>query len=137
VKGYLIDTNVISELRKGDRCNGGVRDWFTGVDGETVYFSSLVIGELRRGIERIRRRDPASAQRLEAWLKRLKSQYRHRILAVTEEIAELWGQFGIDQPVPPIDGLLAATALYHDLALVTRNTEDVSRTPVRVLNPFT
>jgi hypothetical protein len=136
VRGYLLDTNVISELRKGNRCNSGVRDWFAAVDSEAIYLSPLVIGELRRGIERIRRRDPASAQRLEAWLKRLKSQYRHRILAITEDVAELWGQFGIEQPVPPIDGLLAATALYHDLTLVTRNADDVARTPARVVNPF-
>ena len=136
MKGHLLDTNVVSELRKGDRCNKGVRDWFADTDSEAIYLSVLVIGELRRGVERIRRRDSMAAQRLEAWLKRLKSQYRHRILPVNEEIAELWGGLGLSQPVPPIDGLLAATALYHDLTLVTRNTDDVSRTPARVFDPF-
>lgn len=135
MKGYLLDTNIISELRKGARCDRGVRDWFEAVDGESLYLSVLVLGELRNGIERIRRRDPQAAQRLEAWLLRLRSQYRHRILPVTEEIANVGG-LGLNQPIPSIDGLLAATALYHDFTLVTRNTDDVSRTPARALNPF-
>jgi len=136
VSGYLIDTNVISELRKGERCNPQVRQWIAAVDSDALYLSVLVIGELRRGVELIRRRDRTSAQRLEAWLARTKALYSERILPITSDISELWGEFGLEQPVPPIDGLLAATALYHDLTLVTRNISDVSRTPATVLNPF-
>jgi hypothetical protein len=114
--------------------------WFEEVDSEALYLSVLVAGEVRRGIERVRQRDMASAQHLEAWLLRLREDFSDRILAVTEEIAQLWGQLGLEQPLPPvmqhIDGLLAATALYHDLTLVTRNTADFQAAPVQLINPF-
>ncbi|MFO8073530.1 MAG: PIN domain-containing protein [Polyangia bacterium] len=89
-----------------------------------------------RGIELIRRRDPASAQRLEAWLTRLRRDFHDRILPVDDEVAQAWGTLGLEQPLPPIDGLLAATALIHDLVLVTKNEADVSRAPIEVVNPF-
>jgi toxin FitB len=136
VTGFLIDTNVISELGKGDRANSGVREWFADAPADDLYLSVLVIGELRRGVELIRRRDPAAAQRLEAWLRRVLKEYSDHVLPVTEAVAELWGGLSLDQPLPPIDGLLAATAIYHDMTLVTRNEHDVERAPVRVLNPF-
>lgn len=107
------------------------------VDDDELYLSVLVIGEIRRGIERLRKRDSRSAQHLESWLMRIKAQFGDRILAIGEEIGELWGELGLEQPVPPIDGLLAASALYHNMTLVTRNTDDVERTGVALLNPFT
>jgi predicted nucleic acid-binding protein len=100
------------------------------------FISALVIGEIRRGVERIRRRDPASARHLDLWLTHLRRDFSDRILPVTEEVADLWGQFGAVQPSPVIDGLLAATALTHDLTLVTRNEADVRAFAVRVINPF-
>jgi hypothetical protein len=133
---FLLDTNVVSELRKGERADPGVLGWFEAVDSDELYLSVLVIGEIRRGIELIRRRDPSSAQSLEAWLARLRRQFAERILPVDDEVAQLWGTLGLEQPLPPIDGLLAATALCHGLVLVTRNEADVSRAPIRVLNPF-
>ena len=133
---FLIDTNVVSELRKGNRANPGVRDWFASVQSHQLYLSVLVVGELRRGIELIRRRDSISAQHLEAWLMRVRHEFSDRILPVTEEVAELWGELSLDKPLPPIDGLLAATAIYYDLILITRNETDVDRVPVRLLNPF-
>jgi predicted nucleic acid-binding protein len=133
---FLLDTNVVSELRKGARANPGVLRWLESVDSEELYLSVLVIGEIRRGIELIRRRDPSSAQSLEAWLARLRRQFANRILPVDDEVAQLWGTLGLEQPFPPIDGLLAATALCHDLTLVTRNEADVSRVPIRALHPF-
>jgi predicted nucleic acid-binding protein len=136
MSGFLVDTNVISELRKGERANSGVLDWLAGVDSADLYLSVLVVGELRRGIEQIRCRDLRSAQHLEAWLMHLREEFADRILGVTEEIAELWGQLGLGAPLPPIDGLIAATAMYHDLTLVTRNLKDVQRAPVTVINPF-
>ncbi|MCP4677922.1 MAG: type II toxin-antitoxin system VapC family toxin [Deltaproteobacteria bacterium] len=134
--GFLIDTNIISELRKGKRANKGVIEWFTSNESEAMYLSVLVIGELRRGIELIRQRDVSSAQHLEAWLLRLREDFSDRLMDVTEEIAELWGQLGLKQPLPPIDGLLAATAMYHGFTLVTRNVADVENSPVQLLNPF-
>ncbi len=136
VKGFLIDTNVISELRKGDRADLGVRQWFAEAPPDDLYLSALTVGELRRGIELIRRRDPVSAQHLEAWLRRLLKTYEDHVLPVTREVAELWGGLSLDRPLPPIDGLLAATAMYHDMVLVTRNVQDVARAAVRVINPF-
>jgi predicted nucleic acid-binding protein len=136
VRGYLLDTNVVSELRKGPRCSASVRAWLAGTDPEGLYLSVLVTGEIRRGIELIRRRDPEAAQHLDAWLAGLRRYYDDRILPVTEDIAELWGHFGLERPIPPIDGLLAATAQYHDLTIASRNVADFAELPVTVTNPF-
>jgi len=136
VRGYLVDTNIISELRKGPRCAPSVRAWFDGTSSDELFLSVLVTGEIRRGIELIRRRDPESAQHLDAWLARLRRHYDDRILPITEDITELWGQYGLERPLPPIDGLLAATAQYHHLVVVTRNVSDFSDIAVDLLNPF-
>jgi predicted nucleic acid-binding protein len=102
-----------------------------------IYLSALVIGEIRQGIERIRPRDETQAAALARWLKVLLATYRDRILPVTTEIAEEWGRISpAAQPLPVIDGLMAATAKVHGLVFVTRNVEDVSRADLRVLNPF-
>ncbi len=136
MKGYLLDTNIVSELRKGARCAPPVRAWFEQVASDELFLSVLVTGEIRRGIELIRRRDPESSRHLDAWLSRLRRYYDERILPVTEDITELWGQLGLDRPLPPIDGLLAATAQYHGLVLVTRNVTDFAHAGVRVFDPF-
>ena len=134
--GYLIDTNVLSELRKQERADPGVARWYAGVRGTDLYLSVLVIGEIRNGIERLRRRDPVAAGHLETWLESVQTDLAARILPVTTEIADRWGRLGVPAPLPVIDALLAATALEHDLILVTRNERDVERTGVQVLNPF-
>ena len=136
MNGFLLDTNVVSELRKGQRCNAGVHQWVSEVAPEELFLSVLVVGELRSGVERIRRKDAAAARALDAWLRRLEHAYQDHILPVTLEICDRWGRLGLEQPLSPIDGLLAATALQHDLALVTRNVADVARSGVDVLNPF-
>lgn len=133
---FLLDTNILSELRKGDRANVGVRTWFEAVDDDAIFLSVLVIGELRRGVERIRRRDPAAAGSLDSWLTAVTTQHEERILPVSQRIAEVWGRFGVPDPVPVVDALLAATALVHGLTVVTRNEADVARTGVDWLNPF-
>lgn len=133
---YLLDTNVISELRKGQRADHGVIDWITEVPDD-LYLSVLVLGELRRGIQLIRRRDRPGADALDGWLRQVVEHYADRILPVSAEVADAWGRMGVPDPVPVIDGLLAATALVHDLTLVTRNIGDVATTGVSVLNPFT
>jgi hypothetical protein len=96
----------------------------------------LLIGEVRGGIERLRRRDPSSAERLDEWLVGIERDFSARILPVTRDIADRWGRLNVPSPVAPIDGLLASTALAHGHTLVTRNTKDVARTGVRLLNPF-
>ncbi|MGH9369037.1 MAG: type II toxin-antitoxin system VapC family toxin [Thermoanaerobaculia bacterium] len=133
---YLVDTNVLSELRKGRRCDARVSRWFAAVSDEDVFLSALVVGEIRRGIERIRRRDGRSARALDAWLRRLVASHRDRILPVDETVAEEWGRLSVPDPVPVVDGLTAATARVHGLTLATRNVRDVARTGVPYVNPF-
>jgi predicted nucleic acid-binding protein len=134
--GYLIDTNVLSELRKGQRCHGGVAAWFASVKDGEIFLSVLVIGEIRRGIELIRRRDPPQAVSLEAWLRSVETRYGARILLISRDVAEAWGRLSVPDRPPVVDALLAATALVHGHTLVTRNTRDVARTGAALLNPF-
>jgi len=136
VSGYLLDTNVISEIRKKDRANSNVLSWFDAVDSESLYLSVLVVGELTRGVALVRRRDPESAQHLDVWLRRIKQEFSDRILPIDLEIAELWGHLGLEQPIPPVDGLLAATAIKNDLTLVTRNVQHLESTSAKLVNPF-
>ncbi len=133
---FLLDTNVLSELRKGERADANVRAWFDAVDDDDLYLSVLVIGELRRGIDNVARRDSKSAVALDAWLRSIVGAYSERILDVSTEIAQVWGKFNVPDPLPVVDSLLAATAHVHGLTVVTRNTADVGRTGVPVLDPF-
>jgi hypothetical protein len=132
---WLIDTNVVSDLRKGDRANDGIRAWFAESSEDELFTSVLVLGEIRRGIESIRRRDTPSALALEQWLHRLTTDFGERVLPVDARVADRWGILNVPDPVPTVDGLLAATALVHDLVLVTRNVRDVASTGVRLLDP--
>ncbi len=126
---------MLSELRKGDRTNEGILAWFAEAREDELFTSVLVIGELRRGVESIRRRDVPSALALEQWLARLAASFSDRVLSIDVRVAERWGRLNVPDPVPTVDGLLAATALVHDLVLVTRNVRDVERTGVRLLDP--
>jgi predicted nucleic acid-binding protein len=132
---YLLDTNVISELRKS-RPNANVLAWYQSQAQAAAYLSTLVLGEIRQGIERVRPRDPRQADVLERWLAGLVSSYRRRILPVTIEVADQWGRMNASHPPPTADGLMAATAIVHRLTFVTRNIVDVARTGVTVVNPF-
>jgi predicted nucleic acid-binding protein len=131
--GFLIDTNVLSEMRKRERGNPHVHAWATRTRTNDLFLSVLVVGELRCGIEGLRRRDPGQAAVLEGWLDTVVVSFGDRILPITRSIAELWGRISVPDRLPLIDGLLAATALSHNLTLVTR---DVARSSVRLLNPF-
>jgi predicted nucleic acid-binding protein len=133
---FLVDTNVLSELRKGPRADAGVRAWFQGIDDDDLLTSVLVLGELRRGVESVRRRDAAAAAALEQWLCRLTELFADRVLPIDALVAERWGALNVPDPIPTVDGLLAATALVHGLTMVTRNTRDVARTGVALYNPF-
>jgi predicted nucleic acid-binding protein len=137
---YLVDTDVISEARKGDRSNAGVRAFFfqASEEGAELYLSAVTIGELRQGVERIRHRgDKSQAQRLEQWLLRLTSVYADRILPLDEETAQVWGRLRVPNPENPLDKQIAATALIHDLVVVSRNVAHYEPTGARVMNPFT
>jgi toxin FitB len=133
---YLLDTNVVAELRKRTP-HRHVLAWHQTHAHATAYLSALAIGEIRQGIERIRGRDAAQAKALEGWLNGLVSAYRDRILPVTIDIAEAWGRLNVPpQPPPIIDGLMAATAKVHRLTLVTRNVNHLARTGISIINPF-
>ena len=135
--GYLLDTNVVSELRKGGRADVGVREWFDQHADEALWLSVLVVGELRRGCELLRRRDEQAGQVLLAWLDGVTSSYADRILPVTTAVAEQWALLNVPDPVPVVDGLLAATAIEHDLVMVTRNIADFESSSLVTENPFT
>ena len=132
---YLLDTNVISELRK-PRCDPRVRRWYDSIDGAGVYISSLTIGELTQGIHLLVKRDEPQALRLADWLNGIKDAYSSRIVPVDTAAAIVWGRWRAALSVPVADGLMAATAFVNDWTFATRNVKDVERTGVRTLNPF-
>jgi toxin FitB len=132
----LLDTNVVSELRKRERADANVLSWYSGVDGGSLWLSVLVFGEIRRGIETLRRRDEPSARALDRWVARLERQHGSRILPVDLSIALEWGRLDAAFGLSPVDGLLAATARVHRLTLATRNTKHVARTGIECLDPF-
>jgi toxin FitB len=132
---YLIDTNIVSELRKRDP-NSQVLAWYGTVQPEDLYLSVITIGEIRRGVERLRRRDPLRAVHMERWLAGLHMSYRSRIVEIDVSIAEEWGRINVPDPLPVVDGLLAASAIVRGWTLVTRNVRDVKHCGVRLLNPF-
>lgn len=134
---FLLDTNVVSELRKRERCDAGVAAWMAAADPDSLFLSVLTIGEIRRGIKRVRRRDPVTVEVLERWLNRLVDTHADRIFPVDRQVAEAWGRLDAAASLPTVDGLLAATALVHALTLVTRNVRDFARTGVECLDPFT
>ena len=137
---YLIDTNVISEVRKKSKANKGVQTFFKrAIEDDTRIFMSVVtVGELRRGVESIRYRgDVRQANQLEKWLVDLLTEYQDHILNISQDIAQLWGRLRVPHPENVLDKQIAATALIYELTVVTRNHKDFIKTGVRVLNPFT
>lgn len=136
---YLIDTNVISEARKGTKANPGVRAFFAQTREQVVpaYLSVVTMGELRSSVEILRHRsDHAQAGMLETWLTDLLAQFADQILTMDSDIAQVWGRLRVPQPEHTLDKQIAATALIHDLTVVTRNERDFAATGVSVLNPF-
>ena len=133
---YLIDTNIISEVRKGRRCDPNVASWYEKIEDASLYLSVLVIGEIRKGIERVRPKDNARANAIENWLVAVERAFGERILPVDRAVANEWGRLNASRPLPVIDGLLAATAKIHRMTLVTRNIADIVDLGVHILNPF-
>ena len=117
---YLIDTNIISEVRKGTRCDAYVSAWYASIADEDLFLSTLVLGEIRKGVELARPRDAARAAALERWLREVETAFDGRVLGIDNAVSDQWGRMSAIRPVPAIDGLLAATALTNGLTLVTR-----------------
>ncbi len=135
----MIDTNIISELRKRSKANNGVRAFFKRVVQEDagVFISVVTVGELCRGVGLIRHPgDHRQARQLEKWLDHLLVDYEDRALDITADIAQLWGRLRVPHPEKALDKQIAATALIYDLTVVTRNSKDFSKTGVQLLNPF-
>jgi toxin FitB len=132
---FLLDTNVVSEIRR-PRPNPNVQAWLASVPEADLYLSVLVVGEIRQGVERLRRRDPARVAPYEVWLSELVRQFADRLVPITAEVCEEWGRLNVPDPRPVIDGLMAATAKVRGWTFVTRNVADLARADVRLLNPF-
>ena len=135
MKGYLIDTNVLSELRKTSPSEAVVR-WLISTSPESLFVSVLTLGELSHGVEVLRSHDSTNALYLERWIATIQTQFADRILGVDLEVAKYWAKISPQQPLGVIDGLLAATAIAHDLCVATRNTKDFERSGVELINPF-
>jgi predicted nucleic acid-binding protein len=133
---YLVDTNIVSEIRKSGRANAMVSRWWSSVETSKVYLSVFTIGELYRGILKLKSKDPNQAKFLGNWLRGLCSLFENRILELDLPSAMIWAEIQKDRTFPHVDSLLAATAIRHDMILVTRNTRDIEDTGVRYHNPF-
>jgi predicted nucleic acid-binding protein len=133
---FLIDTNIISEVRKGARCNSRVAAWYNTIADDSLYLSVLVLGEIRKGVELTRSKDSAKAKALESWLADVTAAFADRVLLIDKEVSDEWGRMSAVRPIPVIDGLLAATAKIHGLTLVTRNSANVAGLGADLLNPF-
>jgi predicted nucleic acid-binding protein len=132
---FLLDTVVLSETTKR-RPNQSVIAWLSGKRDEALFVSVLSLGEVEAGIERTRRSDPAFATALEAWLQSTQAQFAGRILPFDLQAALIWGRLTVQVGYSGVDTQLAATALQHDLTVVTRNARHFVETGVRVVNPF-
>jgi toxin FitB len=133
---YLIDTNIISELRRDERTAPGVAAWYATVERRELYLSVLVLGEIRKGLELARRTRAHFASDLETWLGTVTRAFADRVIPVDQTIADQWGRMNAIRTLPVIDGMLAATAKVHGLILVTRNVSDVLGLGVEVFNPY-
>ncbi len=131
---FLLDTNVVSELRRAR--NPQVSAWADTVDDADLHLSVMTLGEIRTGIDRLRGRDGDQADAFARWLSELRVHFADRILMVNARVADRWGQLNAAATRSTVDSLIAATAHVHDLTVVTRNTKDFQGCDVPLLNPW-
>lgn len=137
---YLVDTNIISESRKKTKANIGVKSFFKQAikENHALFISVITVGELRRGVDLIHHRgDIRQAKLLEKWLGTLINEYNNYILGIDEDIAQLWGRLRVPHAENALDKFITATALIHNLTVVTRNEKDFAKTGVKIFNPYT
>lgn len=133
--GFLLDTNVVSELRR-PRPDPTVEQWFESVASVDLHLSVLVVGEIRRGVERIRPREPDRACALAAWIDGMVDAYADRLLPVDAATSDAWGRLSALRPLPVADGLMLATAAVHGLTFVTREADSFGDLGVATLDPW-
>lgn len=133
---FLLDTNIVSDLRRGNRAPASLVEWFDAQAPRALFLSALTVGEIRQGIEQLRGRDALQAHTLDRWMEGLVQFYEDRLLYVDGAVAEEWGRLQARRSAPVVDALLAATARVHRLTVVTRNVRDFATLQVRLLNPF-
>jgi toxin FitB len=132
----LVDTNVISELKRGRHTHPRVMAWFSKIPNERVFTSVIVLGEIRRGIELVARSNKPQADVLERWYASIRQRLADRVLAVDEPIMLIWSKISVPDLLPAYDGLIAATALAHRMTVVTRNASDYQGTRVDIIDPW-
>ena len=130
---FLLDTNVVSAARKKDPA---VAAWIDSQSRHALWISVITLGEIARGVEKKQRHDPVAAQHLAAWFRQIRLDYSDRIFDVDDQIAAEWGRIDAIRTRSIADGLIAATAMIHELAVVTRNVSDFADTGVRIVNPW-
>jgi predicted nucleic acid-binding protein len=130
---YLVDTNVLSEARRG---RPEARDWLRSVDPDQIFLSVVTLGEIMKGIRQKARSDAAAASALNRWLEQLRLEHARRILPINDEIALEWGRIAALQPRAMADALIAATAIVHRMILVTRNVADFQNPGVEIIDPW-
>src|SRR6266478_1105852 len=130
---YLVDTNVLSEARRG---SNEARTWLRSVDPSTIYFSVVTLGEIMKGIALKRRTDARTAASLTVWLEQLRHDHSERILPISDRIALEWGRLAAERPRSMADGLIAATAAIHSKIIVTRNVDDFAGIHISVIDPW-
>jgi predicted nucleic acid-binding protein len=133
---FLVDTNVLSELRKRERGHPNLYAWTETTGWSAIHTSWVAIAEIKRGVELIRRRDKPQGIVLQAWLTEILDRLHDRILPVDRAVAEVWADLMVPNPRPPLDALIAATARAHGLTLVTRNVRDFADCGVTLLDPW-
>jgi predicted nucleic acid-binding protein len=132
----LVDTNVLSELKRGRNAAPNVVAWFIQIPSDQVFTSVVVLGEIRRGIELVARRDKAQAEALERWYAAMRQRFSDRVLVVDERVMTIWSRISVPDMLPAYDGLIAATALVQGMTVATRNTTDYRRVGIDVIDPW-